>query len=87
MLPLRELFLEEYSSLEKILVLINVVLFAASLSDENLDQDVGAAIMYIMFAMAYFVTTTMCLSGAYAIKKRTYIAHDKTMNSSVVDDS
>ena len=79
-LPLRELFLEEFSNLEKILVLINVVLFAASLSDENIDQDVGAAIMYIMFAMAYFVTTTMCLSGAQAIKKRTSLSVEANAN-------
>ena len=36
-LPMKEFFLPEYSSLEKILVIINVILFATSLSDENLD--------------------------------------------------
>ena len=36
-LPIRELFLQDYSSLEKMLVLINVVLFTTSLSAENVD--------------------------------------------------
>jgi hypothetical protein len=35
--PLRELLLQDYSALEKMLVLINVVLFGASLSAENVD--------------------------------------------------
>jgi hypothetical protein len=52
------------------LVLINVVLFATSLSAENVDQEVGAAILYIMFAIGYFVTTSTCLTGAASFKRR-----------------
>ena len=71
-LPFREFFLQDYTSLEKILVLINVVLFSASLSAENVDQEVSTAILYIMFAIAYFVTTTSCLSGANTIKRKVW---------------
>lgn len=67
-LPLRQLFLQDYSCLEKMLVLINVVLFAASFSCDNVDQEVSAAILYIMFAIGYFVVTTTCLSGASSFK-------------------
>ena len=52
------------------LVLINVVLFGASLSAENIDQNVSSAILYIMFAIAYYVTTSTCLFGANALKRR-----------------
>lgn len=69
-LPLRELFLQDYSTLEKILVLINVALFGASMSAENIDQEVSTAILYFMFSIAYFVTTTTCLSGANALKRQ-----------------
>jgi len=68
-LPLRQLFLKDYSSLEKMLVFINVVLFAASFSCDNVDQEVSAAIMYIMFAIGYFVVTTTCLSSATSFKR------------------
>ena len=44
-LPLRELLLQDYSGLEKMLVLINIVLFGASLSAENIDQNVSSAIL------------------------------------------
>ena len=71
-LPLKQLFLQDYSSLEKILVLINVTLFAASLSAPETDQNVATAILYIMFAMAYFVMTTTCLSGATSLKCRAF---------------
>jgi len=70
-LPFRELFLQDYSSLEKMLVLINVVLFATSLSADKVDQEVSAAILYIMFAIGYFVTTTTCLTGAASFKRGT----------------
>ena len=69
-LPLRQLFLQDYTGLEKILVLINLTLFGASLSAENLDQDVRTAILYFMFSIAYFVTTTTCFSGASALKHK-----------------
>ena len=64
-LPLRELFLQDYSCLEKILVLINITLFTAAFcSGQKVDEEVSYAILYLMFAVSYFVTTTMCLSGA-----------------------
>ena len=69
-LPLRELFLQDYSELEKILVLINIALFGASMSVENVEQEVSTAILYFMFSIAYFVTTTTCLSGANALKRK-----------------
>lgn len=69
-LPLRELFLQDYSGLEKLLVLINVVLFTASLNADNVDQDISTAILYMFFAVAYFVTTTACLSGANTLKNK-----------------
>ena len=62
------------------LVLINVVLFGASLSAENIDQNVSSAILYIMFAIAYYVTTSTCLFGANALKRKAY-------NHSVLADS
>lgn len=73
-LPLRELFMQDYSCLEKILVLINMALFVAGLSscspDKKVDQEVSTAILYLMFAISYFVTTTMCLSGANNLKRK-----------------
>ena len=69
-LPLRELLLQDYSGLEKMLVLINIVLFGASLSAENIDQNVSSAILYIMFAIAYYVTTSTCLFGANTLKRK-----------------
>ena len=62
------------------LVLINVVLFGASLSAENIDQNVSSAILYIMFAIAYYVTTSTCLFGANALKR-------KACNQSVLAES
>lgn len=52
------------------LVLINIVLFGTSLSAENIDQNVSSAILYIMFAIAYYVTTSTCLFGANALKRK-----------------
>lgn len=40
-LPFRELFLQDYSGLEKMLVLINLVLFTSSLSSVNNNLDEG----------------------------------------------
>ena len=34
------------------------------------NENISAAILYIMFAIAYFVTTTTCLSGATQLKRR-----------------
>ena len=69
-LPLRELFLQDFSTLEKMLVLINVVLFSASRSAENIEREVNTAILYIMFAVGYYVTTSTCLFGANALKRK-----------------
>ena len=55
------------------LVLINIVLFVVSLSADSIEQEVSAVILYIMFAIAYFVTTSTCLSSASALKFRTII--------------
>ena len=46
------------------LVLINIILFASSLSVDNVDENISQAITYIMFAIGYFVFTTSCLSSA-----------------------
>lgn len=86
-LPFKDFFLPEYSCLEKILVVINITLFCASLSDENLDQEVGTAILYIMFAIAYFVTTTTCLSGANALKRKACIKQISEEGSKAGPDS
>ena len=57
--------------MEKILVLINIFLFVVSLSADSIEQEVSTVILYIMFAIAYFVTTSTCLSSASALKFRT----------------
>ena len=83
-LPFRDFLLQGYSSLERILVLINVLLFCASLSAENVDEGVSQAILYIMFAIAYFVTTTTCLSGANSLKRKVWLHREQ---SSVTSES
>ena len=68
-IPFQQLFLQDYTGLEKLLVLINIVLFGASLNaGENLDPNVAVAIFYIMFTIAYFVVTSTCLTGATLLK-------------------
>ena len=50
-------------------MLINVVLFGASLNaGDKLEPNVAVAILYIMFAICYFVVTTTCLTSATMIK-------------------
>jgi len=66
-LPLKNVLLNDYTSLEKILVAINVILFAVSFQCD-VDGEVSTALIYIMFAIAYFVATTTCLTGAAQIK-------------------
>ena len=83
-MPLSELFLQDYSTLEKVLVLINVALFSASLGSDTVDPEVNTAILYIMLAVAYFVTTTTCLSGANTLKRKVY---QNKNESSLADDS
>ena len=58
--------------MEKILVVINVTLFAASLSADNTDEEVSTVILYIMLLIGQFVTTSTCLSGAHALKRKVY---------------
>ena len=70
--------MQDYSALEKMLVLINVILFGASLSAENVDQEVSTALLYIMFAIAYYVTTSSCLFGASSLKRRFAARQDCT---------
>lgn len=82
-IPLRQIFLQDYSALEKVLVLINVVLFSASLSAENVDKEVGVAILYIMFAIAYFITTTSCLSGASSLKRKAIHSSAESAETSI----
>ena len=69
-LPMSELILRDYSALEKMLVLINLVLFCGSLHAENVDEGVKAVLCYFMLAIAYFATTATCLSNAAAFKHR-----------------
>ena len=52
------------------LVIINVTLFATSLSADNTDEEVSTVILYIMLTIGQFVTTSTCLSGAYALKQK-----------------
>ena len=58
--------------MEKILVVINVTLFAASLSADNTEEEVSTVILYIMLLIGQFVTTSTCLSGAHALKRKVY---------------
>ena len=68
-LPFNQLFLQDYTGLEKLLVLINVVLFGASLNaGDLLEPNVAIAILYIMFTILYFVVTSTCLTSAAMIK-------------------
>ena len=80
-LPLREIFLQDYSGLEKMLVLINFALFGASMCADNVDQEVGTAILYLMFSIAYFVTTTTCLSGANVLKNKISMSNRQDQES------
>lgn len=67
-MPLTNLILKDHTSLEKILVIINVVLFAASYQCSEVDTEVNTVLIYIMFAIAYFVATSTCLHGAASMK-------------------
>ena len=53
-------------------MLINVTLFAASLSADNTDEEVSTVILYIMLTIGHFVSTSTCLSGAKALKQKVY---------------
>ena len=61
-------------------MLINVVLFTASLSGDNVDEEISTAILYMMFAIIYFVTSTTCLSGASTLKRKACLG---TVNTGV----
>jgi len=62
--------MRDYCVIERLIVLLNVILFCISLSIENADQDVNTAILYIMFIIAYFVSSRSCLTGASNLKRR-----------------
>lgn len=71
LLPLRKLFLADYSDLEKLLVLINLALFGACMcAGDDVDPNVATVIIYFFFAIAYFMTTSVCLSGANSLKRQ-----------------
>ena len=67
-LPMKDKVLNHYTSIEKVLVVINVILFALSFQCQDVDSEVSTALIYIMFAIAYFIMTTTCLTGAASIK-------------------
>ena len=67
-LPMNAKILSNYTTLEKVLVIVNIALFAASFQCQDVDSEVSTALIYIMFAIAYFVATTTCLTGASSIK-------------------
>jgi len=67
-MPLKDQLLKDYCSLEKVLVLVNLLLFATSFQCAEVDSDVSNALIYIMYAIAYFVITTTFLSGAASIR-------------------
>lgn len=60
-LPWKSLFLQDYCSIEKLLVLLNLVLFGASMCDRSADPNVHAALIYLMLAGAYFAGTSAFL--------------------------
>ena len=63
------------------LVAINMTLFIASLSADNTEEEVSAVIFYIMLLIGQFVTTSTCLSGAQALKRK---VHNR---NSVIEES
>lgn len=73
-LTLISMIMKDYCNLERVLVLINTILFSISLGVEHADKEVNAAILYIMFGIAYFVSSTSCLSGASNLKRKACFA-------------
>ena len=59
--------LEDYSTIEKALCLINFVLFGAVWL-QGMDQEVKSTMVSIMSAIFFFVATNICLTGAAQIK-------------------
>ena len=62
--------MSDYCALERVIVLLNIVLFCFTLNIENADQDVNTAVLYIMFIIAYFASSKSCLTGATTLKRR-----------------
>ena len=54
--------------MERVLVILNFILFAISFQCAEVDSDVSNAMIYIMYAVAYFVITTTFLSGAASFR-------------------
>ena len=67
-MSLSDILLKDYCSLERILVIINLILFGTSFQCAEVDSDVSNAMIYIMYAVAYFVFTTTFLSGAASFR-------------------
>ena len=59
--------LENYSSIEKTLCVVNFVLFASVYMHE-IDSEAKRTIFFIMSSIFYFVATNICLTGAAQIK-------------------
>ena len=54
--------------MERVLVILNFILFVISFQCAEVDSDVSNAMIYIMYAVAYFVITTTFLSGAASFR-------------------
>ena len=74
--PFKEHLLHDYSNLEIFLVIVNVILFSASYN-QDVDSEISTVLIYIMFAIAYFILTSTCLSGAVLIKRFFTFFEDK----------
>ena len=66
-LPLKDKNLESYTTIEKALVLINFVLFAAIIM-QDMEPEVKTTVIFIMSSIFYLVATNICLTGAAQIK-------------------
>ena len=66
-LPLKDKNLENYSTIEKALCLVNFVLFTSVFMHE-MDSEVKGTMIFIMSTIFYFVATNICLTGAAQIK-------------------
>jgi hypothetical protein len=67
-MSLKDTLLKDYCTLERVLVILNLILFAVSFQCSEVDSDVSNAMIYIMYAVVYFVITTTFLSGAASFR-------------------
>ena len=67
-MSLKDTLLKDYCTLERVLAILNFILFAISFQCTEVDSDVSNAMIYIMYAVAYFVITTTFLSGAASFR-------------------